>query len=135
MLTATVADHLTFIMETHQLLPATRFDGRPGRTATDAMHFLANTIKASWRAGKVTAALFLGIEGAFSNADTAPQEHNLRKRKVPRRTTSVVRRILSNRATMLRFDGYKSEPMVVDDGIGQDDPLFVGLYQIYNADL
>jgi len=48
-LTAIVVGQLTFIMEKHQLLPANHFGGRPGRMTTDAMHLLANTIKASWR--------------------------------------------------------------------------------------
>jgi len=82
-LTAIVADQLTFAMEKYQLLPATHFGGRPGRTTTDAMHLLANTIKVSWRKGKVTSALFLDIEGAFPNAVPSRLEHNLRKRQVP----------------------------------------------------
>ena len=41
-----VVDHVTFVTETHQLLPANHFGGRPGRTTTDAMHLLVNTIKA-----------------------------------------------------------------------------------------
>jgi len=61
-LTAIVVGQLTFVTEKHQLLLANHFGGRPGRTTTDAMHLLANTIKASWRAGKVTLALFLDIE-------------------------------------------------------------------------
>ena len=77
-LTAVVADQLTFATERHQLLPANHFGGRPGRTTTDAMHLLANTIKASWRVGKVTSALFLDIEGAFPNAVPSRLEHNLR---------------------------------------------------------
>jgi len=46
-LMAIVAGQLTFATEKHQLLPANHFRGRPGRTTTDAMHLLANMIKAS----------------------------------------------------------------------------------------
>ena len=134
-LTAIVADHLTFVMETHQLLSANHFGGRPGRTTMDAMHLLANTVKASWRIGKVTAALFLDVEGTFPNTVLEQLEHNLQKCKVPRRITNFVHRMLSDRVTMLRFNGYTLEPMVIDNGIGQGDPLSMGLYQFYNTDL
>jgi len=36
-LTAIVADQITFLTEKHQLLPKNHFGGRPGRTTTDAM--------------------------------------------------------------------------------------------------
>jgi len=46
-LTAVIAEQLTFVMEKHQLLPANHFGGRLGCMTTDAMHLLANTIKMS----------------------------------------------------------------------------------------
>jgi hypothetical protein len=48
LLTAIVAEQLTYTTEKHQLLPANHFGGRPGCTTTDAMHLLASTIKSSW---------------------------------------------------------------------------------------
>ena len=43
--------------------------------------------------------------------------------------------MLKGRVTTLKFDGYTSEPISIDNGIGQGDPLSMGLYQYYNADL
>ena len=40
-------------------------------------------VKTAWRAGKVTAVLFLDIEGAFLNANPERLVHNLRKWKIP----------------------------------------------------
>jgi hypothetical protein len=54
---------------------------------------------------------------------------------VPRRIINFVSKMLNNRVTMLKFNGYTSEPMVIDNGIGQGDPLSMGLYQYYNVDL
>jgi len=62
LLTALVAEQLTFILEHHQLLPNTHFGGRPGRSTTDSIHLLENTIKNAWRSHKVASALFLDIE-------------------------------------------------------------------------
>ena len=78
-LMAIVASHITFITEKHQLLPANHFGGRPGRTMADALHLLMHKIKEAWRSGKVTAVLFLDIEGAFLNAVLTKLIHNLNK--------------------------------------------------------
>jgi len=102
---------------------------------TDAMHLLMHKIKASWRAGKVTSVLFLDIEGAFPNAVPSRLVHNLRKRKVPSKIVNFVHNMLRGRVTNLRFDRYMSDPIKIDNGIGQGDPLSMMLYQHYNADL
>ena len=43
--------------------------------------------------------------------------------------------MLANRATRLRFNDHKSDIIPISNGIGQGDPLSMGLYQYYNADL
>jgi ribonuclease HI len=43
--------------------------------------------------------------------------------------------MLKDRTTILRFDNYISEPILLNNGIGQGDPLSMVLYQFYNADL
>jgi len=78
-LTAIVADQITFLTEKHQLLPKNHFRGCPGWTTTDTMHLLTLRIKAVWCAGKVVAVLFLDIKGAFPNAMPERLVHNLRK--------------------------------------------------------
>jgi len=133
--TAIIANHITYVTEKHQLLPANHFGGRPGRTTVDAMHLLTNKVKMAWRAGKVTAVLFLDIEGAFPNANPERLVHNLRKQRVPAAYTAFVHNMLRDRATTLRFDGYVSDSILIDNGIGQGDPLSMVLYQYYNADL
>jgi len=134
-ITAIIANHITYITEKHQLLPANHFGRRPGRTTTDAMHLLTNRIKAAWRAGKVTSVLFLDIEGAFPNANPEKLVHNLRKRRIPTKYAKFVQAMLRERITTLRFNGYVSDHLPIDNGIGQGDPLSMVLYQYYNADL
>lgn len=43
--------------------------------------------------------------------------------------------MLKNRSTVLKFDGYTSDAIVLNNGIGQGDPLSMALYQFYNADI
>jgi len=134
-LSVIVASHITHLAEKHQLLPTNHFGGRPGRTTMDTLHILAHKIKEAWRGGKVAAVLFLDIEGAFPNAVPLRLVHNLRKRRIPGKYINFIERMLNDRSTSLKFNGYISEPLAIDNGIGQGDPLSMVLYQFYNADL
>ena len=135
LLTAAIAEQLTYYTEKHGLLPPTHFGGRPGRTTTDALHTLTYKIKDAWRKQQVAAVLFLDIEGAFPNAVNERLEHNLKMRKVPKKLVKFISNLLKERYTTLKFDNYISDKIALDNGIGQGDPLSMVLYQYYNADL
>lgn len=134
-LTAIVAELMVFYTKMHYLLPAHHFRGRPGRTTTDAVHLLTHRIKDAWRKKQVTAVLFLDIEGAFPNAEMDKLIHSLKKRGLPEEIIQFVSMMLQDWGTILRFDNYTSEPIKLDNGIGQGDPLSMGLYQFYNTDI
>jgi hypothetical protein len=134
-LTALMAELMTYYTETHQLLPAHHFGGRPGRTTSDAIHLLVHKIKDSWRKCQVTAVLFLDIEGAFPNAVTDKLLHSMRKRRLPERLVNFAGLMLENRCTTLRFDDHMSAPITLDNGIRQGDLLLMALYQYYNANI
>ena len=61
--------------------------------------------------------------------------HNLKTRRVLGKYVKLVDRMLTDRRTMLKFNSFELEPIVIDNGIGQGDPLSMVLYQFYNADL
>ena len=134
-LTALIADIMTFYTETHQLLLAHHFGGRPGRTTTDAVHLLVHKIKDAWRKQQVTAVLFLDIEGAFPNTVTSKLIHSMKKRRLPETIVNFAKLMVEKRSTILRFDDHTSDPIKLDNGIGQGDPLSMALYQYYNADI
>jgi Reverse transcriptase (RNA-dependent DNA polymerase) len=134
-LTSLVAEVISNLVETYQLLPKTHFGGRLGRTTTDAIHYLVHKIKDAWREDQVVSVLFLDVEGAFPNTVTDRLIHNLKRRRIPATLVRFVAGILANRRTRLRFDDYISEYMDITNGIGQGDPLSMLLYIIYNADL
>ena len=81
------------------------------------------------------AVLFLDIEGAFLNAVPSRLAHNLRKRRILGKYIDFVERMLNGRSTLLKYNGYMAAPLVIDNGIGQGDPLSMVLYQYYNGDL
>jgi len=132
---AIVASHITFYTEKYQLLPANHFGGCPGRTTADVIHLLTNKVKVAWRKQEVVSVLFLDIEGAFPNVNPMRLVHNIRNRHLPSKYTNFVQNMLTGRATVLKFNGYASEQMIIDNRIGQGDPLSMVLYQYYNADL
>ena len=134
-LTSIVAEIISDLVEIYHLLPKTHFGGRPGRTTTDAIHYLIHKIKTAWRNDQVASVLFLDVEGAFPNAVTDRLIHNLKKRRIPALLVGFVARLLTNRRTKLRFDDYTSEYRDIINGIGQGDPLSMLLYILYNADL
>jgi ribonuclease HI/exonuclease III len=134
-LTSIIAENISNLVETHQLLPKTHFGGRPGRTTTDALQYLVSKIKTAWRNDQVVSVLFLDVEGVFPNAVTDRLLHNLKKRRIPETLIRFVANLLTNRRTRIRFDDYMSDYYDIKNGIGQGDPLSMLLYIIYNADL
>ena len=134
-ITAIVANDISYLVEKHQLLPKTHFGGCPGRTMMDALHYMTHRIKEAWQNKKVVSILFLDVEGAFPNAVTARLIHNLWKRRIPEIYITFVKNLLQGRSTKLKFDDYTSNAIEIHNGIGQGDPLSMILYIIYNADL
>ena len=126
-------------MEQHQLLPKTHFGGRPGRTTTDAIHYLVHKVKRAWANDQVASVLFLDIKGAFPNAVTDLLIHNLKsRRKVEefwRYTQNLSNSYSQTEEQNSKFDDFTSETINVINGIGQGDPLSMLLYIIYNASL
>jgi Reverse transcriptase (RNA-dependent DNA polymerase) len=135
LLNSIIAELTIHYGESHNLLPPTHFGGRPGRTTTDAIDLLTQTVKQAWRSGQVVSALFLDIEGAFPNATTERLIHNMRKRGLPRELIRFAQTVLVNRQTTLCFDGYKSLPIPINNGIGQGDPDSMPWFNFYNSDL
>src|SRR6266851_9036941 len=92
-------------------------------------------IKQVWRANKIAAVLFLDIKGAFLNAVPSRLAHNLRKHSILGKYINFMERMLNGRSTLLKYNGHMAAPLIIDNSIGQGDPLSMVLYQYYNADL
>src|SRR6266481_2751052 len=99
------------------------------------MHLLVRKINGAWRRHKVTAILFLDVEGAFPNAVTARLLHNMRMRRVPIKYMSFMEHMLTGHRTRLKFNEYVSDWKSINNGIVQGDPLSMILYLFYNVDL
>ena len=79
------------------------------------MLLMVHKIKDAWRHGRVAAALFLDVQGAFPNTVKEQLIHNMRMRRVPKCFIDIVTLSLTGRTTLLKFDDYLSDPIVLDN--------------------
>ena len=55
--------------------------------------------------------------------------------QIPEEYVHFIGQLLSDRRTKLKFDGFTSDWVGINNGIVQGDPLSMILYLFYNADL
>lgn len=58
-----------------------------------------------------------------------------KKRRLPETLISFAELIISEQNTVLQFNDHEVGTIMLDNGIGQGDPLSMALYQYYNADI
>jgi exonuclease III len=85
---AIMADRLSYVAETHYLLPSTHMGGRKLRSTEHAIHHIIDKIYEAWNRGRgqVASLLLLGVSGAFDNVSHKRLLHNLRKRRIDEKT-------------------------------------------------
>ncbi|CAG7850839.1 SubName: Full=Uncharacterized protein {ECO:0000313/EMBL:CCA73447.1} [Serendipita indica DSM 11827] len=135
LLSALMAEDISYLCEQHQLLPKSQFGGRPGRTTTDALHLPTCEIKNAWRKGKVVSALFLDIQAAFPNVVKPILVENMREKGIPETYVQTIEDMLTGRTSRLKFDGTHSELRPIANGNSQGCPLSMILYLFYIAPL
>jgi ribonuclease HI len=134
-LESVIADVLSYLTESYELLPPQHFGGRPGRTAEDAMMLLSERIHRAWKHQEIYSVVFMDVAGAFNNVHHARLIDNMRKRRIPTHITKWVESFLKGRSTQLRFNGITSETIPTPAGTPQGSPLSPILYMYYNGDL
>ena len=135
LVTAIIAEQLSNLVERHQILPKNHFSGRPGRSTTNAIQYLISKIHKAWNQNKVISIFFLNVKEAFPNAVTTQLINNMKKHRISTSIIKFIQNQLTNRRTRIKFDDYISDLILLENGIGQGDPLSMLLYIIYNADL
>ena len=128
-----MATIISYLAETHELLPKGHYGARPGRSTEDAMMVLSERIYQAWKKGQMFTAVFLDVAGAFNNVHHGRLLHNLRTRRIPATITRWVQSFLTDRTTRLQFNGAISHEIAVPAGIPQGSPLSPLLYLFYNA--
>ena len=62
-----VTEDLSYKCKKYNLLPDYQFGGCPGHATMDALHYMEQFTRNTWRRGHIVAALFLDIQAAFPN--------------------------------------------------------------------
>jgi hypothetical protein len=130
-----IAETISYLTETYELLPANHFGGRPCRSTEDAMMLLVENIYDAWGDKEVLSAIRMDVAGAFNNVHHERLIHNLRKRRIPKRITRWIKSFLHGRSTRISFNGTESASFPTPAGVPQGSPLSPILYIFYNSDL
>src|SRR5271169_797062 len=135
LLESIMAEILSYLAETYNLLPVEHFGGRPGRTAEDAMIVLSERIHQAWKRKEIFSAVFMDVAGAFNNVHHQRLMHNMREKRIPNHIVEWMESFLKDRTTELRFNGTTSKMIRTEAGVPQGSPLSPILYMFYNGDL
>ena len=130
-----MAETISYLAETYQLLPPTHLGGRPCRSTEDAMMLLMENIHATWRKQEVFSVVFMDVAGAFNNVHHIRLTDNLRKRGIPNNIIRWIESFFQDRSTRITFNGTQSKSFSTPAGVPQGSPLSPILYIFYNADL
>ena len=130
-----IAEHISYLCETYNLLPNNHFGGRPGRTTEDAMLLLVENIHKAWKEGKIYSAVFMDVAGAFNNVHHERLIHNMRVRRIPLKIARWVQSFLSNRTTSMKYNGITTDSFSTPAGVPQGSPLSPILFILYNSEL
>lgn len=114
-----VASRLTYLADTHQLLPSRHTGGRKLASTDHALHLLSQRIYQAWGDGKVASLLLLDVSGAFDNVSRPRLLHNLRKRRISAILVRWIGSFLSDRSTTLKLQEYMAPSAPVETGIPQ----------------
>jgi hypothetical protein len=112
-----ISEIISYLTETHELLPAQHFGGRPDRSTEDAMMILSESIYKTWKEKKIYIAMFMDIAGTFNNVHHKHLIHNLRQRRMPETISRWVNSFLQGRSIQLQFNGIRSESMITPAGV------------------
>jgi hypothetical protein len=118
---AVIARRLSYLAETHHVLPPTHIGGRKVRSTEHALHAVTHKIYETWsqNTSHVASLLLLDVSGAFDNVSHIRLLHDLRKRQVDEKTVKWIASFLSSRHTSIAIDGFRSTAYQINTGIPQ----------------
>lgn len=131
-----MAERISYLAETHGLLPSNHFGGRKRRSTEQALAIFVEKVYNAWRSGKVLTAALFDIKGAFNGVDSASLLHSLRKRRMPETAVQWIESFLSDRKAQMLINSYNSQTAeLYRAGLPQGSPLSPVLFLFFNADL
>lgn len=132
-----IANQITKMTETYNLLPDEQMGARPGRSTITAVELLTEQIHSVCGKDKkrVASLLSLDISGAFDNVSHLRLIHTMRDKGIPRRITKYVESFLADRTSAIKLGNYMGEQIPTNTGIPQGSPLSPILFLIFASTL
>jgi hypothetical protein len=135
-LEAVVAERISYMVETHGLLPANHFGARKRRSAEQALILLQENIYRAWRMGKVLSMVSFDVKGAYNGVFKERLLQRLAARGLPEELVRWVGAFCSGRTASIDVNGYHSpQKPLPQAGLPQGSPLPPILFLFFNADL
>jgi len=135
-LESVVAERVSYLVETHGLLPRTHFGARKQRSSTDALVYLQEKIYDAWRGKETLSLVSFDVKGAYNNVAKEPELHRLRKRGIPEQLVRWIDNYCTGRRASVVVNGHrKHEEELPHSGLPQGSPLSPILFLFFNADL
>jgi hypothetical protein len=135
-LEALVAEKLSFLAETHRLLPKSHFGARKGRSATQAFTILQESIFQAWRDKRLLSLVSFDVKGADNRVNIDILVRRLRKRGIPNKLVEWIIDFCSQRKASVVVNGHSTETADLPlAGLPQGSPLSPILFLYSNADL
>jgi ribonuclease HI len=135
-LEAIVAERISYLAETHNLLPNNHFGARKARSTAQALTMLQERIYDAWRERKVLSLISFDVKGAYNGVNKDVLLHRLRARRVPETLVQWVDGFCSKRRATVVVNGHDSPTYdLTSPGLPQGSPLSPILFLFFNADL
>jgi len=131
-----IAERISYLVETHGLLPTTHFGARKLRSSVDALVHLQERIFRAWRGGKTLSLVSFDVKGAYNNVAKEPELHRLRQRRVPEQLVRWIGSFCTSRKACVMVNGKRSDKVELPhSGLPQGSPLSPILFLFFNAEL
>lgn len=131
----TLAAYMSQITEAHGVLHAGHYGARPGRSSQEALIHLISWIKAQWRASRIVGAIFADVKSAFPSVHHPRMLNILQTQGFPPDLIKLIKSFLTERKTLLSFNGFDSDDFELNHGLPQGSQLSPLLYLLYNNHL
>ena len=130
-----IANRLTFLAGSLNLVPPNQFGGHSNSSTDDAIMTFITDVQTAWNHGKVTSALTFDIKGYFDFVNHNRLLCELRRKHIPLEYIKWTHSFLSNREAAICVDSKCGDMQPVENGIPQGSLVSPILAAFYSAEL
>ena len=135
-LEAVVAERLSYLAETHHLLPKSHFGARKGRSTVQALTLLQESVYQAWRDKRVLSLVSFDVKGAYNGVSIEVLANRLRQRWIPQTLITWIVSFCQQRKASVVVNGHTTETTDLPQaGLPQGSPLSPILFLYFNAGL